>query len=57
MRLGGQLVRLDASTAIEIDLAAVLIVVHLRIGDLFAKPSAAVELELADWELRMCSAA
>ncbi len=33
------------------------IVAHLRIGDLFAKPSAAVELELADSEQRMCSAA
>ena len=33
------------------------IVAHLRIGGLFAKPSAAVELELADSEQRMCSAA
>ncbi len=33
------------------------IVAHLRIGGLFAKPSAAVELELAYSEQRMCSAA
>ena len=55
--LEGQLVRPIADTATEIDLVAAQIVAHLRIGDSFAKTSAAVELELADWERQMCSAA
>ncbi len=46
-----------ADIAREIVLVAVLILALLRIGDLFAEPSAAVELELADWERQMCSAA
>ena len=55
--LEGQLVRPIADTAAVIDLVAAPIVAHLRIGDLFAEPSAAVELELADLERWICSAA
>ena len=55
--LEGQLVRPIADTAKEIDLVAAQIEAHLRIGDSFAEPSAAVELELADLKRWMCSAA
>ena len=55
--LESHLVRPVADIATEIDLVAGPIVAHIRIGDLFAKPSAEVELELADSEQWMCSAA
>ncbi len=55
--LEGQLVRPIADIATEIVLVAAPIVAHRQIADLFAEPSAAVELDLADWERQMCSAA
>ena len=55
--LEGQLVRPIADIVTKIVLVAAQIAAHLRIGDLFVEPSAAVELEPADLKRWMCSTA
>ena len=55
--LEGQLVQPSADIAIEFGLAVEQTAACRQTVDLFAKPSAAVELELAELEQLMCSAA